>query len=507
MTEIINMQAQFDKPLDIVKGNEDYFNLIQDLEFIEKSIENCSLDTIYMQYFVDCASSNSSKSLSRKQILKAQSEGLFILRSSILRKKLKLNLRPYASALAATPLYQKFCGINRWLGSTVPSKSKINTLENSLSEEFLNEVNAVTNKEIIFDDMFCKDVGFQEGFEMTDLYADTTCVKANIHFPVDWVLFRDLIRTSMLKVQMIRDGGIKNRMSEEPNTYLSGINSLCMEMHAAYNYRDASKKRKAVFRRMKKYLKATLDHAGRHLVLFQQEWQKYGFSHSKATEIINSLTDILGKREEVVRIANKRIISEKFVKREDKILSIYEGEVHIIKRSKHSVKSEFGNTLQIVEQQDGFIVDCSLLETYSPGDPKLAIKALEKIRQKYSLKDVLSFTGDRGYDSKEIGVWIQEHNDKRNDTIDNTITRKNVKELQEKMQITYYKNKQKRRATTEAKIAHIKEISQNPMKQKGIQNRKIHMGLSVLTHNLFKFARMNRIQLAKKEKDQLREAS
>lgn len=507
MTKIINMQAQLDKPLDMVLGCEDYLNLIQDLEFIEKAISRSSLDSVFMQHFLDRASNNTEKELTHKQIIKAQCRGLFILRSSILRKHLKLALRPYTVALAATPLYQQFCGINRWLGSKAPSKSEINSLENALNEGLLSEINTLLNVKVIFNEESCIGLGFKKGFKIEDIFADTTCIKSNIHYPVDWVLFRDMIRTSMLKVQMIRDSGIKNRMDKEPSTYLSGINSLCMEMHAAYNYEGASKERKRVFRKMKKYLKKALKHAETHLNIFKEQWSNFDFSYTKANEIIECLENILEKRDDVIAIAHKRIISEKFVKREDKILSIYEDEVHIIKRSKHDVKSEFGNTVQILEQQNGFLIDYDLLECYTPGDQQLAIQALTKISKNYGLEGIKSFTADRGYDSKAVKLAIEKLNKENGSSIENTITPKDVSKLKEKMKDIDFKNKQKRRAATEAKVAHIKEITQNPMKQKGIRNRKIHMGIAVLTHNLFKLARMNRIALKEVEQQVHQKAS
>ncbi len=76
---------------------------------------------------------------------------------------------------------------------------------------------------------------------------------------------------------------------------------------------------------------------------------------------------------------------------------------------------------------------------------------------------------------------------------------KNPVQRKEKMKQAKFKNLQKRRSTTEAKVAHIKVITDNPMKQKGIRNRKTHMGIAVLSHNLMKLAsaRLHREQEAK----------
>jgi len=64
-------------------------------------------------------------------------------------------------------------------------------------------------------------------------FVDTTCVKSNIHFPVDWVLFRDATRTLMKSVRLIRQQGLKHRM-EEPEVFMGRMNRLCIEMSQAH---------------------------------------------------------------------------------------------------------------------------------------------------------------------------------------------------------------------------------------------------------------------------------
>jgi len=57
------------------------------------------------------------------------------------------------------------------------------------------------------------------------MFLDTTCVKANIHFPVDWVLLRDGVKSLMQSVELIRSHGLKSRMCE-PRVLINKINRL-----------------------------------------------------------------------------------------------------------------------------------------------------------------------------------------------------------------------------------------------------------------------------------------
>src|ERR1700731_780989 len=50
----------------------------------------------------------------------------------------------------------------------------------------------------------------EEPLDLSTMFLDTTCVKANIHFPVDWVLLRDGVKTLMQSVELIRTHGLKS---------------------------------------------------------------------------------------------------------------------------------------------------------------------------------------------------------------------------------------------------------------------------------------------------------
>ena len=50
--------------------------------------------------------------------------------------------------------------------------------------------------------------------DMAVAWVDTTCLKACIHFPTDWVLLRDGVRTLVKSVIVIRRHGLKRRIPE-----------------------------------------------------------------------------------------------------------------------------------------------------------------------------------------------------------------------------------------------------------------------------------------------------
>src|SRR6266496_3152390 len=88
-----------------------------------------------------------------------------------------------------------------------------------------------------------------ETLDLNSYFLDTTCLAANIHYPVDWVLLRDATRTLMKALQLIRQQGLKHRM-EAPEQFLSRMNRLCMEMNHASSKPKNRRSRKSVFRKI-----------------------------------------------------------------------------------------------------------------------------------------------------------------------------------------------------------------------------------------------------------------
>ena len=92
---------------------------------------------------------------------------------------------------------------------------------------------------------------------------DSFCLEANIHFPVDWVLLRDAARTLIKSIKCIRSHGLRHRIPA-PEELARKMNSLCIEMANSRRNKNAKKRRKNVFRRMKALVGVIKEHALRY---------------------------------------------------------------------------------------------------------------------------------------------------------------------------------------------------------------------------------------------------
>lgn len=254
--------------------------------------------------------------------------------------------------------------------------------------------------------------------------------------------------------------------------------------------KDSRKQRKAILRLMKKLLTKVSAHAHRHAKLLEEHWPESDFTEAEAKDILARIKRVQQRLPAAVWQAHERIIGQRRVPNDQKILSIYEDDVHVILRGKAGAETEFGNTLLLVEQADGLIIDWDLLREKSPGDAALLPDSLDRI-DSILPGEIKSFAADRGFDSPAVRELLATNE------IFNAVCPRSVPAFVERLEEPEFRRHQKRRAQTEARIAILNGFAANPMLQKGFEHREVHMGLSVIAHNLRKLARLRYAQEAR----------
>ena len=487
MSVILPIQNRFDKSIPDNFGNAEYRAERELLITIDAIINQCHLEDSVIAYFLDAASvdkyisvfgTGKSARLSSDECDNARADAVLALRMSILRKRLCLSLRKFSLALSHSDLYKWFCGINRFCLPKVPGKTKVGELENSIPLSLVE----VIEKSLLRSAESCQVL--DEPLEFSRSYVDCTCIRANIHYPTDWVLLRDSTLTLMKAIARIRKLGLLHRMPFEPCVFISKMNKLCMEMTFARRRKGAKRLRKAVLRKMKKLLKRVNNHTENHLKLLESNWQTTNISRSQAQQIARQITDVTSQLAAVVKQAHERIIGQRKVDNKDKILSLYEKDVHVVTRRKAGAQVEFGNTLYLAEQSDGLIVDWKLFKQQAPADSKMLKGSHKRIVNRLGC-NVTLLSADRGFDSKANQDYM------KNNDIFNAVCPRNPQQLIDRLGDDTFRDAQRRRSQTEARISILSHcFCGSPMKQKGFEHRHIHMGLSVLSHNLWVLGRL-----------------
>ena len=239
---------------------------------------------------------------------------------------------------------------------------------------------------------------------------------------------------------------------------------------------------------MKKLVKTVGSHALRHRERLDKEWEKTDWTRKQAEQVLRRIDGILEQLPQAQRQAHERIIGERAVKNEDKILSLYEKETRIIVRGKMESEVEFGNTLLLAEQANGLIVDWKLYRESAPADSRLLAESIKRTEQLTTVR-IKTVTADRGFDSIDNVQLLDERK------IFNGICPKNPKRLTERNKERKFVQLQKRRASTEGRIGIIKnKFAGCPMRVRGFGRREVAVGWRVLAHNLWVLARLPLIE-------------
>jgi hypothetical protein len=470
----IAFQQSLKQPLPEVIGPSDYMEFRALLEQIDRLLVTSKIEEQFITAAVekDSVYDNNQKKL----------EFLYrALRTMILVTLTGNSFREMARRIAESELFRSFIGINDIGRVKTPSKSTIKRMEQIWSAEDIAELVHKLNALVNDPSQSSLLLNSEKPVAIDEVFVDSTCISANIHYPVDWLLLRDAVRTLIASIILIRRQGIKHRMPE-PQSLVKTMNTLAMEMTQCSRNRQGKKVRKRVFRKMKSHLKMVVRHAERYHRLLEEKWRSTEWTEKQTGQVLERMNNVIEQIPSIISVAHSRIISGKKLTNEEKILSLYEKDVHVIKRGKSGADVEFGNGFYLAEQRDGLVIDFDYFKQYPPADSDILKESVKRVKSRYTIK---LLAGDRAFNTKRNDRYLEEEN------IFNATCPKNPEELAIKIDDERFREAQKRRAQTEGRIGIFKnKFIGVKLQRKGYENRELKMVWTVFTHNLWIIARL-----------------
>ena len=480
---IIPFQQSLRPSLPTIEGNADYRQTRDELLCIDRILRDTGLENKYVTAAVEqwLAGLDPSQKVRPSVVLNYQTHSRRALRCNIVRTYLKENFRGFAARLADSPLLQRFCLVDEIDRVKVPAKSTLQRYAHWTDEKTLQEVIHETLRQA---HQHPEKLQLDQPVDLDACFLDTTCLKANIHYPVDWVLLRDATRTLMKGVDLIRGQGLRHRM-EEPALFSKRMNQLCIQTTHAPKKTDNKKHRKKMLRKMDKLIGTVAQHARRYRKILDEQWDKTQWTRPQVEQVLRRLDNVLDQLPAAREQAWQRIIQEQPVANQDKILSLYESAIRVVVRHKAGAEVEFGNTLLLGESRQGLIMHWELFEESAPADARLVRGALEKTEENLQIK-IKEAGADRGFDSASVQKWLEE------EQIYNGICPRDPHQLKERLRSWKFIKLQRRRSQTEGRISIIMHNFLGcPIRSKGFAHRQLAVGWGVLTHNLWVLARLS----------------
>jgi hypothetical protein len=261
----------------------------------------------------------------------------------------------------------------------------------------------------------------------------------------------------------------------EAEEFLRRINRLSIEMTHRRRKRQTQKQRKRILRGMKKLVKVVGRHGRRRRELLDKNWEKTDWTRPQAEQVLRRIDGLLELLPKAQKQAHERIIGGRQADNAQKILSLYEPDIHVLVRGKAGAEVEFGNTLLLGENKQGIILDYQTWKGSAPADVHLLVQSLERVVVGLDRK-VSAVGADRGFASKANTIGLKEAD------IFNGICPRSPEELKERMKDKRFVRMQKRRSQTEARISILQRgFLGRPMRAKGMAHRELAVSWGILT--------------------------
>jgi hypothetical protein len=485
-----SFQPDFRPDLTPVNACANYARYREELETIDDILRRSGLDGI----MVDLALQKRRESIPEEQERRCDLNKF--LHHCLVAWRLRLlvplldsrAVRDVEKNLADSSLHQWFCHIGNFGLITSPGKSTIDRYKNWYDRDQLRGAFSMllqkaaadeTHYDVVLEEAV-NILGFEMPSDLSEAWFDSTCLKPNIHFPVDWVLLTDVVRTLMKAVEIIRKHGLKNRMpADGPATFLKRINQLSINMANSRRQKDGRKMRKAILREIKKLTKTVEKHARTHCELLENNRMDSDLSEAQAAVVISRIKGVIEKIPQAIEQAHERIIGERRVAPAKKLLSLYEPETKVIVRGKSGAEVEFGNKLMLGENREGLIT-CWELYDEVHNDDKLLEDVLGQTSANTGMP-VRLMCGDRGFGNKDAQRALAREEPARKDHV----ASKSVVDFTEQMEDCDFRESQQRRAQTEGRVGIIKNVFMSGRSlSKGLDSRRQELSWIMLSHNL-----------------------
>jgi hypothetical protein len=484
MKNNIAYQPELSYPSFEINNHKDYSEYRNLIERIDELLNLSKMDLHFADAYASKilkkkAEARTKKELSPKQVQRITQTAVQAYRCTLLGLLIGKSYREQSVLIAESFLLQRFCMVARIDNKLkVPTKSTLQRFSKFFHEGFIRDQVTLLNKFAFDPSNF---LGLSDPLEAKDIFVDATCMKARIHFPVDWVLIKDCTLTILKAILVIRKHGLRHRI-KTPGIFISELNALCMSMTSLA--RQSKKKRKAAFRKLKQLAKIIRTHGKRYGDLLMEHYEeKTDLTEAEAQHILKRLNKMTKLLPEAIAQAHTRIITGGRIENTDKLISVYHENVNVIKRGKAGGQVEFGNTLFLAEQANGLIVDWQLYQT-DVKEVQATAESINKMTDELEF-EIASVTGDRGCQSKRNDKLLLKKG------IYNGLCPRNPLEFAERMQDKKFNILQKRRGQTEGRIGIVKNtILDGSLYERQIEGKQLKIGWAILVHNLWCLARM-----------------
>lgn len=309
------------------------------------------------------------------------------LRLMFLKYRYKLGFEPLAREVGDSISWHRFCRIP--LGGRVPHPTTLMKITSRCGEGAVGALN----------EALLAKATEAKVLRTTRLRADTTVVEANVAYPVDSSLLAKGIARMVSLAGRLKGAGLAPRTKMVDRTKGAHrrarevVNTLRRKGELA---RDELRRLNVEMARMAaaavKEARAVARNARRAL------GERPGSGRERAT--LRRLETLAGRVEKVATQTRQRAVDGVVPEGATRIVSLHDPDARPIRKGRLGRPVEFGYKAQVIDNEDGVVLDWQV-EEGNPVDAPMLLPALERIRDRTGTVPE-EVTADRGYGEASV---------------------------------------------------------------------------------------------------------
>jgi IS5 family transposase len=398
------------------------------------------------------------------------------LRMMFLKFRYRLGYETLCAEVTDSISWQRFCRIP--IGGKVPHPTtlmKITTRCGSSTVEQLNDVLVAKAVE-------------QRLVKTNRVRADTTVVEADVKYPTDSGLLTRAIGKAARLIDRIKSVGAAPRTRVVDHVEKSRVHAYEIGAWLSRRSGDARDEVLAITGKVAVLASETMDDAVR-VVRNARRYLRHNPDTPKAGRVSATICDLETLIERARRVLDQtsRRLAGETPAGSTRIVSLHDPDARPIRKGRLGKPVEFGYKAQVVDNDDGIILDHSV-EVGNPNDAKQLAPAIRRVKSRVG-KAPDAVTADRGYGKASVDKELTD--DIGVGTVAIPRPGKPTEKRRQEMDTDEFRELITWRTGAEGRIAALKrQQGWSRSRLTGIEGARTWCGHGVLAHNLTKIVRL-----------------
>jgi IS5 family transposase len=317
------------------------------------------------------------------------------LRLMFLKYRYKLGFEPLCREVADSITWQRFCRIP--LGATTPHPTTLMKITTRCGEAAVNDLN----------EALLVRAAEAKVLKTNRLRADTTVVEANVAYPVDSSLLAKGVARLAKLARRARTLGLATRTPLRDRT--RSVHRRARDVVNTLRQRGDDKRARVwrlnaelatITRASLREAAAVIRNARRPLIQLGEQ------ATGRQRAVVETLSVLSERLSRIAEQTHQRVVDGITPEGATRIVSLHDPDARPIRKGRLGRPVEFGYKAQIVDNEDGVIVDYTI-EAGNPPDAPMLAPAIKRVIRRAG-RAPRAVTGDRGYGEAAVEEELRE---------------------------------------------------------------------------------------------------